>query len=471
MSSEVVIKANELAKNYLLYDDPAHRLWQMLLGRFRQFYREHAALQPISLEIRRGDVVGVVGRNGAGKSTLLQLICGTLQPSAGSVNVSGRVAALLELGSGFNPEFTGRENIYMNAQILGLSEAEVDERFTQIVEFADIGAFLESPIKTYSTGMYLRLAFAVIAHVDADILIIDESLAVGDAFFTQKCMRFLRDFMQKGTILFVTHDTASVKALCNRAVWLDKGRLMGQGSPKEICEMYLEAFFEAEQGTKGQSVQMSEPLKPTLVEQPVRGTVVDESHSQERVESKTQEKRFEFDPQAPSFGSGSARITQVTLFDDTNHKVSWVTGGERIYLRIKAQTHSLLESPIVGFYIKDRLGQNLFGDNTCLSYAERPFDCQNGDRLQATFEFNMPILPCGEYSICAAIANGTQTMHVQHHWIHDALIFRSESVNVATGLIGIPMRSIEMTKLSAAGQSSPQPGHADSVDSSSITNV
>ena len=204
--------------------------------------------QNVSFEVKKGETVGIIGRNGSGKSTLLQMICGTLNPTSGSIQTNGRIAALLELGSGFNPEFTGRENVYMNASVLGLSKEEIDARFDDIAAFADIGDFIEQPVKTYSSGMMVRLAFAVIAHVDADILVIDEALSVGDAFFTQKCMRFLRNFMETGTVLFVSHDTGSIKNLCNYAVWLEKGQVMQEGLPKEVCELYLEAFYEAQQG-------------------------------------------------------------------------------------------------------------------------------------------------------------------------------------------------------------------------------
>ncbi|HJY34773.1 MAG TPA: ABC transporter ATP-binding protein, partial [Vicinamibacterales bacterium] len=192
---------SDLSKVYQIYELPQHRLWQSLWRGRRRFYREFHALTHVSFDVRRGEVVGIIGRNGSGKSTLLQLICGTLTPSAGQVVARGRIAALLELGAGFNQEFTGRENVYLNGAIMGLTTAEIDARYARIVEFADIGDFLDQPLKTYSTGMVVRLAFAVIAHVDADVLVIDEALAVGDAFFVQKCMRFLRDFMKRGTIL------------------------------------------------------------------------------------------------------------------------------------------------------------------------------------------------------------------------------------------------------------------------------
>ncbi|EGY29741.1 ABC-type polysaccharide/polyol phosphate transport system, ATPase component [Candidatus Regiella insecticola 5.15] len=242
MSSEIAIKVENLSKCYQIYDKPRDRLLQMLARGRKQYFREFWALREVSFEIKKGETVGIIGRNGSGKSTLLQMICGTLNPTSGSIQTQGRIAALLELGSGFNPEFTGRENIYMNAAVLGLSKEETDTRFDDIVSFADIGDFIEQPIKTYSSGMVMRLAFAIIAHVDADLLVIDEALAVGDAFFVQKCMRFLRQFMEKGTVLFVSHDTASVINLCDYAIWIDAGTKKMEGTTKKVSEAYLAAL-------------------------------------------------------------------------------------------------------------------------------------------------------------------------------------------------------------------------------------
>jgi lipopolysaccharide transport system ATP-binding protein len=233
-SDHSAIGVSNLSKCYHIYDRPPDRLKQFIVPRLQRlvgrppkaFYSEFWALKDVSFEVKRGETIGIIGRNGSGKSTLLQLICGTLYPTAGSVETNGRVAALLELGSGFNPEFTGRENVYMNGSVLGLTRGEIDDRFEDIAAFADIGEFIEHPIKTYSTGMYTRLAFAVIAHVRAEILVIDEALAVGDAFFVQKCMRFLRKFQETGTVLFVSHDTGAVTNLCDRAVWLDHGKVL-----------------------------------------------------------------------------------------------------------------------------------------------------------------------------------------------------------------------------------------------------
>ena len=224
MSSEFAIKVESIGKNYHIYDKPHHRLLQMLARGKKTYYRDFWAVKDVSFSIKKGETVGIIGRNGSGKSTLLQMICGTLTPTAGSIEVNGRVAALLELGAGFNPEFSGRENVYMAASLYGLKHEEIEGKMADIIAFADISDFMDQPVKTYSSGMYVRLAFAVIAHVDADILVIDEALAVGDIFFTQKCMRFIQHFQEKGgTLLFVSHDMGTVMNICQSAVMLFAG--------------------------------------------------------------------------------------------------------------------------------------------------------------------------------------------------------------------------------------------------------
>ncbi len=446
MSSEIAIKVSNLSKCYQIYEQPRDRLKQSILPRMqraagqtpKQYFREFWAVHDVSFEIRRGQTVGIIGRNGSGKSTLLQMICGTLNPSGGTVETHGRIAALLELGSGFNPEFTGRENVYMNATVLGLRKEEIDARYDDIVAFADIGEFVERPVKTYSSGMMVRLAFAVIAHVDADILVVDEALAVGDAFFTQKCMRFLRNFMKTGTVLFVSHDTASVRNLCSDAIWLEQGRMLEQGVPKLVCDHYLEAFYEAQQGKSTSTRIKASSLQPVAATQDQRRDFINASNLRNDIEL------FDFDPDAPSFGKGEARIAAVRFLDAQEQPLAWIVGGEDVILRVEVQAYGPLDSPIVGFYVKDKLGQNLFGDNTWLTYMEAPVRCGDGEHLVADFAFQMPRLAAGEYSITVAIANGTQQEHVQHHWVHDAVSFKSESTSVAGGLIGIPMQSIKL---------------------------
>jgi lipopolysaccharide transport system ATP-binding protein len=447
MSSDMAIRVSKLSKHYHIYDSPRDRLKQFVLPRMQRmfgcepqgYYREFWALEDVSFEVKKGETVGIIGRNGSGKSTLLQMICGTTTPTSGSIQTAGRIAALLELGSGFNPEFTGVENVYMNASVLGLRKEEIDARLADIIDFADIGEFVDQPVKTYSSGMMVRLAFAVIAHVDAEILVVDEALAVGDAFFTQKCMRFLRNFMKYGTVLFVSHDTNSIKSLCNHAIWLEKGKVLQKGDPKDLCELYLEAFYEAQQG-KSSTTRLRPIKKPAdlVAAKDQRLDFINTSNLRNDLQV------FRFDPAAASFGKGGAQIYDVRLLDENEHSLSWVVGGEKVILRIIAQAHQQLDSPIIGFYVKDRLGQALFGENTFLSYVDRSVNCQGGNELQADFVFYMPLLPAGDYSITVAIANGTQDEHVQHHWIHDAVLFKSETSSVATGLIGIPMIDVQL---------------------------
>jgi ABC-type polysaccharide/polyol phosphate transport system ATPase subunit len=261
MGSEPVISARSLSKTFRIWSTPAQRLLspgyafvggklpgpagQALLRKSRAGYRDFHALQDVSLELRKGEALGIIGLNGSGKSTLLQIIAGTLQPTSGEVRVKGRVAALLELGSGFNPEFTGRENVYLTASILGLSRKQTNERFDAIAGFADIGDFIEEPIKTYSSGMVMRLAFAVAAHVSPDVLIVDEALSVGDARFQLKCARAIDRFIGNGlTLLFVSHDTGTVKRLCRSAILLHQGKLVYSGVPNDVVNLYSKLSAE-----------------------------------------------------------------------------------------------------------------------------------------------------------------------------------------------------------------------------------
>lgn len=456
-NSAPVISVSNVSKCYHVYGKPSDRLKQFIIPIFcrilgidrRRYFSEFWALRDVSLNVSKGETIGVIGRNGSGKSTLLQLICGTLTQTAGDVAVVGRVAALLELGSGFNPEFSGKENVYLNAALLGLSLDEIDARFQAIVAFADIGEFIDQPVKTYSSGMMVRLAFAVIAHVDADVLIIDEALAVGDAFFTQKCMRFLREFMSRGTVLFVSHDTAAIKSLCDRVVWLHEGKLVAVGSPKDVCEAYLESYVEAGQGESKVEVARLEEL-PAADSARDTKSVNDAEEIDQRIKYintsnlRNDLRVHKFRTDGKAFGKGGARIVNVSLVSDLDRELAWVVGGEIVVIRIVAEIYERMESPIIGFAVKDRLGQELFGDNTFLTYLDSPVTCRAGNTVTARFSFRMPIMPVGDYVVYAAIADGTQSDHVQHHWIHDALSFRSESTSSSTGLVGIPMREISL---------------------------
>lgn len=447
-SNDFAIRISNISKCYQIYDAPRERLKQFVMPRLqrltgrplRQYYREFWALKNVSFEVKKGETVGIIGRNGSGKSTLLQIICGTLSPTYGTVEVNGRIAALLELGSGFNPEFSGRENVYLNATLLGLSKEEIDRRFDDIVSFADIGDFIEQPVKSYSSGMYVRLAFAVIAHADADVLIIDEALAVGDVFFVQKCMRFLRKFMQKGTVLFVSHDTASVINLCEAAVWLNQGHSQMYGSPKEVADKYLQALYESQQGESNiDSVKITnEPVMHAGESRDMRLAFINNTSHRNDLEL------FQFNLESASFGKGGGTITAVHLLDEHDKPLTWVVGGERVKLFIQCRANIDLVSPIIGFFVKDRLGQTLFGDNTFLTYLKNPLRIAKEQTFAARFDFVMPVLPVGDYSFTVAIAEGTQQDHIQHHWVADALLLKSHSSSISTGLVGIPMNDISI---------------------------
>jgi lipopolysaccharide transport system ATP-binding protein len=244
MSSEAIIEVRGLAKRFPIYDKPHHRLMQMVFGGSRRWFREFTALQGVDFSIHRGETVGIVGRNGSGKSTLLQIICGTLTPSSGEVFVRGRVAALLELGAGFNPEFTGRENVYLNGTVLGLTRSQIDAKLQDILAFAEIGEFIDRPVKTYSSGMYIRLAFAVAIHVEPDLLVVDEALSVGDEAFQRKCFARIERLRDAGcTVLFVSHAAGTVIELCDRAILLDRGEVLADGAPKAVISRYQRMLY------------------------------------------------------------------------------------------------------------------------------------------------------------------------------------------------------------------------------------
>jgi lipopolysaccharide transport system ATP-binding protein len=464
--SDIAISVQNVSKAYRIWRDPSARLkaplWDLigqavpaalrppgLRNRLEHqgnspYYKDFYALKNISFEVKKGEAYAIIGRNGSGKSTLLQMIAGTLTPTEGRIRVKGRVAALLELGSGFNPDFTGRENVYLNASVLGLTREETDARYDEIASFADIGDFIDQPVKTYSSGMSMRLAFAVIAHVDADILIVDEALAVGDVFFVQKCMRFIRQFQEKGTLLLVTHDTGAVQSLCQKAVWLHHGECRGIGTSKKITESYLEAIYEEKQGAKlftenEPATRHDEPIKANEPTVDQRAAYINNSNLRNDLQV------FDFNPNSSGYGAGGALIEEVKLLDAKSRSaLAYGIGGEDVIITITVLAKIHLDQPIIGFLLKNHLGQVVFAENTYLSYEKKPMAVRGGDKLQARFEFIMPYMPPGDYVISAAIANGTQENHIQHHWMHDAIAIRIDSSHVLHGLIGVPMRKIEI---------------------------
>lgn len=433
MRSEVAISVKNLTKTYRIFGHPGDRIKQALSFGRLHFHRDFTALQDVSFEIKKGETVGIVGCNGSGKSTLLQLVCGILKPTSGSLQVNGRISALLELGAGFNPEFTGRENVLFQGALVGLTREEMDARFDDIADFADIGVFIDQPVRTYSSGMFVRLAFSVMAHVDADVLIIDEALSVGDATFTQKCMRFLEQFRKRGTVILVSHDLASITAFCDSALWLDKGRLLAVGSAKDVCEAYLSSIL----GTPNFEHEVIEHDDECLADQ--RQELFHSSTLRNDLEI------FRFTPTGATAGTGLAQIIEVRFENCAGVPYGWVVGGEIVALVIRAKALENLASPILGFVVKNRMGQSLFGDNTYLSFADAPKAAAKGSLLEASFSFRMPRLPIGDYAIGVAVADGNQKEHNTHHWLHEAVTFRSHRSSVGGLLVGLPMLNVILT--------------------------
>ena len=356
MSSDVVVRVDSLGKCYHIYEDPRKRLLQMLYRGRRRFYREFWALRDVSFEIRRGETVGIVGKNGSGKSTLLQMFCGTLAPTEGTIQTRGRIGALLELGSGFNPEFSGRDNVYINAALLGLSREEIDACFDKIVAFADIGDFIDQPVQTYSSGMVVRLAFAVQAQVSPDILIVDEALAVGDAKFQAKCFARLKDLKDQGTsILLVTHSSEQIVAHCSRAILMDEGRMLQVGEPRQIINRYVDILFGKERVIDDSEL----PRPPQGGEGTVSNVPSALSWSEDLFSSRPLYNSHEY-----RWGDGKARILDFDLEVKGERYPGVIQTGEDIVIRLAVQFLNELHAPILGVTVKTKEGMTVYGANS-----------------------------------------------------------------------------------------------------------
>lgn len=431
MHSDIAISVRGLSKTYRLFSHPADRVRHFLSLGLKQYHREFTALKDVSFDIKKGETIGIIGRNGSGKSTLLQLICGILKPTTGSVLVQGRISALLELGAGFNPEFTGRENVYFQGALMGFTQSQIADRFDDIAIFADIGDFIDQPVRTYSTGMFVRLAFAAMAHMDASLLVIDEALSVGDANFARKCISFLTNFREKGTLIIVSHDLATVMALCDRVIWLEGG-VRAIGTAHEVCESYRTDSF----GTLSPPENTDIELLFDAVDQ--RQELLIQSTLRNDLEL------FPFDPHSAASGTGLAMIVDARMQRSDGAAYRFVVGGELVTLAIRVRALKLLASPVIGFTVRNYLGLELIGDNTYLNYSTQPVTTQSGEMLEARFHFRMPRFPTGEYSICITVAEGVPGVHVIHHRINNAITFRAQTSNVSQVLVGIPMQNITL---------------------------
>jgi lipopolysaccharide transport system ATP-binding protein len=362
MSSDIAIKVKGVSKSYQIYDKPSDKLKQFLVPKLlalfgkkhHQYFREFWALKDISFEVKRGETVGIIGQNGSGKSTLLQMICGTLNTTVGEIVTQGRIAALLELGSGFNPDFTGRENVYMNAALLGLTRQEIDGKFEEIAAFADIGDFIDQPVKTYSSGMVVRLAFAVQAQFDPDILIVDEALAVGDAKFQAKCFNRLKQLKDNGTsILLVTHSSEQIVTHCDYAVLLDHGKEIIKGEPKHIVNRYMDLLF----GKLGDHENDIGASKKNNTTQKISHTQL--SSSEDKFST-----RVGYNPYEYRWGDGAAKILDYLLIADIEDYPSAISVGQKIELHCTVHFVKKIIRPIFGITIKTKDGVTVYGINS-----------------------------------------------------------------------------------------------------------
>ena len=400
--NDVTIEVKNVVKAYKLYNKPTDRLKESLMKN-ACYHKDFYAVNDVSFSVRRGETVGIIGKNGAGKSTMLKMITGVLAPTSGEITLSGNVSALLELGTGFDAERNGIDNIYLNGRINGLSKKEIEDSIDGILEFADIGDFVYQPIKTYSSGMLVRLAFATAINVKPEILIVDEALSVGDVRYQQKCYRKIREFKENGTVLFVSHDTGAISSFCDRVIWLDSGKIYKEGAPGELLKEYL-AYMRYE-------VKADDSKEDTEVD----GTenVQDEPTGQAE---ETPDNVCHL-----QFGNRAAQFVDIRLLNEHEQLISCVKPGQPIILEMEVNTKEQIEFPIFGFVIKDRLGNELVVTNTVLDGWEvSPLEKDREYKFQ--WRFNFPEFHADEYPVDVALANGTYQSHEQIHFVSDALI-------------------------------------------------
>jgi len=436
-----VISVSALEKTFRMYKRPQDRLKQMVLPRLipvktpRKYFETFTALKDVSLTLKRGETVGIVGRNGSGKSTLLQIICGTLQPTSGHVNVNGRIAALLELGAGFNPEFTGRENVYLNGAIIGMTQDEIDACFDDIARFANIGQFMDQPTKSYSSGMYVRLAFSVAIHANPDILVVDEALSVGDESFQRKCFARIEDMQSRGaTILFVSHSAQAVIELCDRAILLDDGEVLISGAPKRVVGQYqrlMNLTGEQAASTRETIKRMgqqdaAEPPVLTTKNAPPNSTAAPNTANNATPQGGLDPSWY--DPQlvstsAVNYEPQGAEIKNPHLRNAAGQQVNYIAVGRRYTITYDVNIHKGIEKPLFGFFFKTVSGVELAGANNIRVPYPQVNEAASGDTVNVEFDFNCYLMP-GTYFLTVGIMAMIDSEYIFLHRIIDALAIR-----------------------------------------------
>ena len=423
-----------VSKSYAIYESPGDRLKELLsLNRLKR-HTDFWALHDVGFEVRRGETFCIVGENGSGKSTLLQLVAGILHPTAGAVTVNGRVSALLELGAGFNPEFSGRDNVYLNGSILGLTTRQIEQRYRDIESFAEIGDFINQPVKTYSSGMVVRLAFAVAINVDPEILLVDEALAVGDIYFRQRCMRKVHELRARGvTILFVSHAVSDVKAIGDRVLWLDHGRVVELGDPARVISKYLAAMSakDTDYQKRGERSELPSPT-PSPHPQPLFvDTIPNIDHR---------------------YGDGRAEILGIAVLDETGAPIHLLEPASRILVRISVRAKDQLRRPMVGFMLRNQLGVDFSGTNTAREGCDLG-PMQPGDIFTVDFYLDLPELYPASFSFSPAIADGTLDSYAMCDWIDNAIALQmTRGPKETYGFLHLPCR----VEVNAPAQTAPR---------------
>lgn len=405
--SDIAIRVNDVSKLYKLYDKPSDRFKEALGLSKEQKYKEHYALHNVSFDVKKGETVGIIGTNGSGKSTILKIITGVLNPTSGNVDIKGRISALLELGAGFNMEYTGLENVYLNGTMIGFTKEEIDAKLDDILSFADIGDFVYQPVKTYSSGMFVRLAFAVAINIDPEILIVDEALSVGDVFFQAKCYKKFEEFKKMGkTILMVSHDLGSIAKYCDKVILLNQGKKLEEGEPKKIVDMYkkllvnqLETNEEEKDSRSAESKEMS-----MITQESNLGTW--KSH-------------FEINPNVNEYGTGVAKIIDFAIVDENGNYTNCIEKGTTFKIKSKVRFDENVQDPIFTYTFKNIQGVSITGTNTMFERVSIG-NAKAGEVYVATFSQEMN-LQGGEYLLsisCTGFANGAFTVH---HRLYDVM--------------------------------------------------